>query len=253
MSKPRVDIVYEAVIQRILSGEYAPGDPITRRDIATSLNVSISPVSEAFALLQGEEIIVTVSRKGTFINKLDWKELGDLIDVRAALECQAARVYCSEIIEGHKEELMSLAELSDESGDLSSEHLIADINFHRYLVRLAGNDCLSGLFDKVITRSMLLAMDATISIMTPPDETMSHRTLVSDLCRADSSKAEKIIRKHIYSAKTPLLQALNTVSEIRQKKKKETKSESNTLDEILSAIKIKAQSTQEELNEQTTL
>jgi len=233
MSKSRVDIVYETVIQRILSGEYAPGDPITRRDIASSLNVSISPVSEAFALLQSEEIIVTVSRKGTFINKLDWKELGDLIDVRAALECQAARVYCGETVQAHRDELLELAALVDESDDTSSEHLIADVNFHRYLLRLADNSYLSGLFDKVITRSMLLAMDATISIMAHPAEAMSHKTLISDLCRAeDSDEAEKIIRRNVYSSKAPVLRAVSSASQVKK--------ETNTLDEILSTIKANA-------------
>ncbi len=237
MSKSRVDIVYEAVIHRILSGEYAPGNPITRREIASSLNVSISPVSEAFALLQREEIIVTFSRKGTFINKLDWKELGDLIDVRAALECQAARVYCGETVRAHRDELLELASLIDESGDTSSEHLIADISFHRYLVRLAGNTYLSGLFDKVITRCMLLAMDATVSIMLHPEEKMSHKVLVSDLCRADSDEAERIIRRNIYSAKAPVLRAVNTVSDIKKKAANEGNKDNNTLDEILSTIK----------------
>ncbi len=237
MSKSRVEIVYEAVIQRILSGEYTPGTPITRREIASSLNVSISPVSEAFAILHREEIIVTFSRKGTFINKLDWKELGDLIDVRAALECQAARVNCGEMVKTHREELMKLASLIDDAGDTSSEHLIADINFHRCLVRLAGNTYLSGLFDKVITRCMLLAMDATISIMLQPDEKMSHKTMITDLCQAGPDEAEKIIRRNVYSAKAPLIRAVNTVSNIKRKTINEGNQDNNTLDEILSTIK----------------
>jgi len=198
--------VYEAIIKRILSGEYRPGQAINRRDVAESLGLSVSPVGEAFALLQAEGILETVPRKGTFIGRLDWRDLRDLTQARAAIECGAARAYCGAQLRLERARFLELADSVDAQALASFEHLIADIRFHRALVRLAGNRYLDGAFDGLISRSLLLATEALMPLRKSKDENLSHRILVEELCRADAEGAEEIIRRNIYSGKGPIME-----------------------------------------------
>jgi len=204
VTESRTAYVYESVIRRILSGAYRPGQALNRREVASELSVSISPVNEAFAVLQSEGIVQTLPRKGTFVSQLDWRDLVELTIVRTALEAEAARAYCGERIARNRKELLELADRVDDAEPVTYEHLHADIVFHRKLVSLAGNRSLAMMLDTVIARSLLLAMEAALATRGRPT-TMSHRKLVSDLCSARPDAVAQIIRRNIYSGKEAFL------------------------------------------------
>ncbi|TVQ20832.1 MAG: GntR family transcriptional regulator [Spirochaetaceae bacterium] len=177
---------------------------MNRREVAAELSVSISPVNEAFAILQSEGIVQTLPRKGTFVSQLDWRDLVELTIVRTALEAEAARAYCGERIALKRKELLELAGRVDDAEPVTYEHLHADIVFHRTLVSLAGNRSLAMMLDTVIARSLLLAMEAALATRGRPT-TMSHRKLVRDLCSAKPAAVDQIIRRNIYSGKEAFL------------------------------------------------
>lgn len=204
MAESRTSYVYDQIIRAILSGTYRPGQALNRRDVASGLNVSISPVNEAFAILQIEGIVETIPRKGTFIGRLDWRDLTELTIVRAGLETEAARAYCGERISAVKARMLDLAERVDKADPTSFEHLHDDIVFHRALVSLAGNHYLASIFDTVITRSLLLAAEATLSTGSTIGK-LSHRKFVRDLSSATPETVGEIVRRNIFSGKESFL------------------------------------------------
>ncbi len=204
MSESRASHVYETILRRVLVGDYRPGQALTRRDVAAELGVSISPVNEAFVVLQSERIVETVPRKGTFIARLDRRDLAELTIVRTALEVEAARAYCGGRISERARELLELAARVDAAEPVTYEHLHADVVFHRALVALSGNRFLASMLDTVIARSLLLAMGAALAAHGKP-ASMSHRKLVRDLCAASPESVAPIVRKNIYSGKETFL------------------------------------------------
>lgn len=200
MSESRSSYVYEMVIRRILSGEYRPGQVLNRRGVAADLSVSIFPVNEAFSVLQSEGIVQTVPRKGTFIAQLDWRDLVELTIVRSALEVEAARAYCGERISSRKQEMLELADRVDSAPPVTFEYLHADVVFHRSLVSLAGNRYLASILDTVMTRGLLLAMEAILTTHGEP-VTMSHNEFVRELCSATPETVPPIVRRNILAAK----------------------------------------------------
>ena len=204
MSESRTVYVYEAIIRGVLARRYRPGQALNRREVAAELSVSISPVNEAFAVLQSEGIVQTLPRKGTFVAQLDWRDLTELTLIRTALEAEAARSYCGEPISARRQEMLDLAGSVDDAEPVTYEHLHADVVFHRALVSLAGNRALATMLDTVIARSLLLAMEANLSTRGRP-ATMSHRKLVRDLCSARPEAVDQIIRRNIFSGKEAFL------------------------------------------------
>lgn len=124
------DQVTDIIRQMILSGELKSGDKISERQISTMLQVSTTPVKEAFRVLQSEGLIITIQRKGTFIAEnldltaVQFTYLRSAIDgvaahfaAKNATETQIAAMqkYLDEaqkIIEGHGE-IEKLSEVNE--------------------------------------------------------------------------------------------------------------------------------------------
>ena len=205
MAESRTSHVYEQIVRGILGGKYRPGQALNRREVASGMKVSISPVNEAFAILQTEGIVETIPRKGTFIGRLDWRDLTEITLVRAALETEAARAYCGERIASVKSRMTELAAAVDDSDPGTFENLHADIVFHRALVALSGNRYLATLFDTVISRSLLLAAEATAALGGATSK-LSHKRYVRDLSSADQTSVGELVRKNIFSGKESFLE-----------------------------------------------
>ncbi len=205
MPESRSSFVYEMVIRRILSGEYRPGQLLNRRSVAADFSVSIVPVNEAFTLLHSEGIVKPVPRKGTFIAQLDWRELMEVTIVRSALEVEAARAYCGKRISSRRQHMLELADRVDNAPPVTFEYMHADVMFHRTLVSLAGNRYLSYLLDTVMTRGLLLAMEAVLTTHSEP-VTISHHQFVEELCDATPEAVGSIVRRNILDAKQAFIE-----------------------------------------------
>ena len=230
MAESRTEYVYDTIVRWILSGARKPGEALNRRDVAAELSVSISPVNQAFAVLQSEGIVETVPRKGTFVGRLDSRDLYELTVVRVAIEVEAARYYCGSRIIREKSVFTELAARVDTAQPLTLEHLHADTVFHRTLVSLAGNRYLAETLDRVIKRSLLLAMEYNIASSTKPGNSLSHRKLVRDLCAATPDDVGDLIRRNVFSGKAVL------DKEIVDRADETVSSAPGSLDSVLDAL-----------------
>jgi DNA-binding GntR family transcriptional regulator len=203
MDSSRKRQVYNTILNRVLTGEYPPGFSLNRRTVAEELGLSITPVNEAFAVLQAEGIVETVPRKGSFIARLDWRDLQEILTVRTALEAEAARVYCGEILERQKDRFLELAAQVDGADPGSLEFILADVSFHRSLVELSENRLLLSLFDGVMAKSLLL-VGAAIHQSGPPEDSNSHRDIVDDLCRARPDGVYDLLKDFILTGKSEM-------------------------------------------------
>ena len=82
--------VYERVRQGIVSGELRPGQPMSRRRIATELRTSPLPVASAFQRLEFEGLLESRPRAGTRVRAVSLNDVRDHFVVWEALETQVA-------------------------------------------------------------------------------------------------------------------------------------------------------------------
>ena len=82
--------VYQSVRRGILSGDLQPGQPMSRRRIATELRTSPLPVASAFQRLELEGLLESRPRAGTRVRALSLDQIRGHFVVREALETQAA-------------------------------------------------------------------------------------------------------------------------------------------------------------------
>ncbi|WP_118134578.1 GntR family transcriptional regulator [Oceanicella sp. SM1341] len=84
--------VYEALRGRIVSLELPPGSALVRAEIAQAFSVSQSPVREAILRLEGDGLVRSYPQSRTLVTRIDRDRLREEHFLRAAVECEVARV-----------------------------------------------------------------------------------------------------------------------------------------------------------------
>src|SRR6201987_5983692 len=82
---------YRATKDLILSGEILPGALLSEGEIADRLALSRPPVREAFLLLETEDLLRLVPKRGAVVVPVPPTEAAEVLDVRYALETASAR------------------------------------------------------------------------------------------------------------------------------------------------------------------
>src|SRR4029453_1577136 len=82
--------VYTGVRQRILTGALLPGQPMSRRWIATEMRTSLLPASHALQRLELEGLLESRPRRGTRVRTPSREDIVEHFVVREALEKQVA-------------------------------------------------------------------------------------------------------------------------------------------------------------------
>lgn len=85
------EAVQRDLIDRILTGELAPGDRLDEQSIADTYGVSRTPVREALQMLAATGLAVSRARRGTVVRTLDTDELAELFEALGEIEALCAK------------------------------------------------------------------------------------------------------------------------------------------------------------------
>ena len=144
---------------QILSGKLKPGERLeAERELALRFGLSRSSVNLGMLELERKGFVRIVPRRGAFVSdflreatpqtlsvimdygsaQMDLSLLHDLMDMRALIECECARLAC-ESGRGPADEVLPelMAKIKSSSGPAQIE---AICDFHYQLTKLSGND-----------------------------------------------------------------------------------------------------------------
>src|ERR1051325_8430677 len=108
---------YGVVRQRIVRGDIALGQVISRRKLAAELCMSFRPVSEALLRLEFEGLLESRPRAGTRVRIPSPDDVRGHYVVREALEVRAARLFSEMATARERTELKQLAARVDALGE----------------------------------------------------------------------------------------------------------------------------------------
>lgn len=89
--------VHDALTEMLLSGELAPSDRISMRDLADRLAVSVMPVREAVARLVAQEALAVLPNRAVEVPLLTRSAFRDLTEVRIHNESHAAAMAATRV------------------------------------------------------------------------------------------------------------------------------------------------------------
>ena len=74
------DKAYVAIRDRLIMLDIRPGEPIDDGELAGELGVGRTPVREALKRLEGDRLVVSFPRRGTFATGMDIADLAHISD-----------------------------------------------------------------------------------------------------------------------------------------------------------------------------
>ena len=117
---------YATVRERIIRGELAIGQVISRRKLAAELGMSFLPVTEALIRLENEGLLESRPRSGTRVKVPTRQDVEGHYVVREALEVQAAMLFAERAERDERSELLKLAKRVDVlAGQPSGDRLVS--------------------------------------------------------------------------------------------------------------------------------
>ncbi|RKR03269.1 DNA-binding GntR family transcriptional regulator [Kushneria sinocarnis] len=208
------DQCLNALRSAITSGQLPTGHHLVETELAEAFGVSRGTLREAMRRLEQEGLLVAGSRGQLSVRHIEESEIHDIYRVRAALEALAARTLCEQ--PDRDERIATLAShvrrMHEVQEDLI-EQIETDLNFHRALCELSGNQAL-------LTTWLTLEGPIRISIMHAGLEHALHNMaadrhdlIVNTLAQGDATRIEQVLMEHMEEAARRLMTALEQRAE----------------------------------------
>ncbi|WP_240838019.1 GntR family transcriptional regulator [Acidaminobacter sp. JC074] len=147
------DQAYEIIKNRIIKGDYKADDKLTETGMAKNLNLSPTPVREAFNRLVSEGYLVSIPYKGVFVKSYDYDDVKQAYLIRAQLQGLAMRFLLEKIDD---EEMAEFEDLLDAGLKNTEAHI-----FYRFF------DFQKAIFSKSRSKviiSSISPLDAIINV-----------------------------------------------------------------------------------------
>jgi DNA-binding GntR family transcriptional regulator len=197
----------DALRRAISLGELPPGTHLVETELSEMLKISRGTLREALRELQQEGLVSVGTRGRLSVRHLDAKEIRDVFAVRGALESLAAAGLSempdrAEVIADLRTAVDNMDRAAQ--GDLEAR-IKSDLDFHRTLCSLAGNETLSRSWQALegtIRMSIMFAgADRAIDNM----GVNRHSEIVDAIESGDAERARRTITVHMEEAATKLV------------------------------------------------
>ena len=184
-----------ALREAIFTGKLQPGQRITQTNLATQLNVSITPVREALMTLENEQLVKLVAHKETVILGVNRKYLEDYYNARAVLEEYLISLVCSEGVDiTNIENAYKKMELIVKEKNYDAYNT-ANSEFHNAIHEAAGNNFISNFLSRIsISKSAPKNSSLQEYIKISFNE---HKRLMKYIREHDSENAVKEVHNHM--------------------------------------------------------
>jgi len=137
--KTKEEYVAEVLREGILAGRFPRGARLKQAEIAQMLDISITPVREAFRILDAEGYVLSITHRGVVVAPFDASTTREIMELRVMLESLLAAAAMQNMTRQDAAELAKLQrdfEKAIARGDRPSVRAI-NYRFHSHLYSLA--------------------------------------------------------------------------------------------------------------------
>lgn len=198
-SPVKQDIIFQKLRDMITKGYYRPGESLSEREIAELLDVSRTPVREAFRRLESEGLVVYEPKKGVTITSFTRDQVVSLYRVREYLEGLAAWTLTEnpdQEVLGNMRKVLESARDAARNGDIMLQAAIND-EFHEMMATGSRNQYLIGMLEPLRSqinffRSTSLSYQGRSQI-----NIIEHERICDVIAGGDPRMAENAARDHV--------------------------------------------------------
>ena len=206
--------VYELLKESILRGQLSAGEKLDIFELAKMMNVSRTPIKEAFNRLSTNGLIRIYPNRGTFVRELpDAREVRNIFDARLMVEQWCCDKVCKapKIIERAAEAVHDCEGLFAHSGENFDygtffQH---DIKFHDVIVGAARNPTINSMYALLALNIRIIRVYWGRAFDRALISHHEHLKILDAFKEGDPVKAQEALRTHIVNTRDDMISILN--------------------------------------------
>lgn len=207
---PAAERAYEHVKGLVISGQLPGGEMISEGEIAAALEMSRTPVREAFLRLEVEGFLTLYPKRGAVVTPISADEVREVYEARLVIDRHAAAFLCEQPKATRRNVTNQLQHIVDkqnaalDAGDLAG-YAGLDAEFHQTIMDHGGNSILAQLGHSLRERQQRFTATALRrNIATAREFVSSHARLIDALARGDRSAYDREITTHLNLSRNQL-------------------------------------------------
>lgn len=194
--QPLSVVVYENIKSAIISGEIEAGTRLTETAVSEQMDVSSTPVREAFSRLASEGLIKIIPYRGAIVQEFTPQEILEVYQCREALEVMAIELAIDHIDEKGITELKKLLKKSKDAANYTK---FVEINteMHEVFFEYAKNDTLLKLVNQIQDVILNNRNVSSYNDVRKEEIYEEHKLIITALENKDKEQAKTAMADHI--------------------------------------------------------
>lgn len=192
----------DALRRRILTGELPPGMRLREVQLCEQLNVSRTPIREAFRTLAAEGLVDLLPNRSVVVTELRALEVADLFLVFGTIEGLAAELACEKITDEEIKEIGVLVSnlVNHHAQKDRARYLEVNQTIHRRTVEIADNHVLHGVWLSLLPRVERARSLATLDTNRWVGALIEHSVMFAALAARNGPELGELTRKHFLNS-----------------------------------------------------
>ena len=199
---------YQTIKDRIISGQYRPGQPLNEKEIIQELQISRTPFREAINALNEENLVQIFPNRGIFVRELTMRDVANGFDIRYLLEPYVVQLACQRI---SPDALEMLIQRNEAVGHTDYNKMkVEDEYLHQALLQYIDNKQLvrimNNLYEYNRFQNVLYDCDGSEAVYLQRlgylvDSIHEHMVILQKMRQNDVEGAVEAAREHITNAR----------------------------------------------------
>jgi DNA-binding GntR family transcriptional regulator len=216
------DEVYEGIRELVFDQHFAPGQRLVIDQLARRLGVSPTPVREALARLESDQVVVKEPHKGYSVAPmLDSQSFLALYEMRLVIEPAAARLAAEraapEQVKAMRAALKKMDAIAQKMKDMETaahyrEYRAVpelDVSFHEAIAKASGNPFLYETVARLRPQQQTARIYSNRGVPDLALAVVEHHAILDAIVAANPDEAGLRMREHLNRARTFLFNLLN--------------------------------------------
>lgn len=207
--------VAEKLRTMIVEGSLAPGARLNERVLCEQLQVSRTPLREAFKMLAGEQLIELQPNRGAVVATLDPPTIDALFEVLASLEGLAGELAAKRITEAELSEIRALhydMRAAHARRDLPA-YFRANMQIHARINAAARNPVLTQQYETLNLRIHALRYRSNTAKPRWDEAIAEHDAILDALDKRDGARLRQLLEVHLDHKREVVQAALDDISQ----------------------------------------
>lgn len=181
----------------------APGERLNERDLCEQMNVSRTPLREAYRILAAEGLIVLLPKRGARVIELTAADVENIFELLAVVEGLSARLAAERASQADLDRLEALHRemlAAFEAGDMQ-RYAVVSKSIHVAINAAAGNPVLTETYLRLNAQVQSLRYQSNLESDGWRRSVEDHEAFVRAIVARKAAQAESLLRKHLLSKK----------------------------------------------------